>query len=161
MSEAMEMDRVLEDAFKSVRKGKIHRFVRIFTQWPAIVGEANARMARPAGLRGKTLVIKSEDSAWADKLRYMEVDLLKRIAEHVGVGCVTRLQFVVGEMERAAPEKRQQKKISAAQRRTIDRLLSAGVLDGKPVLKKEFAELFTGLYAYGRVRDGKRRRAGR
>lgn len=63
--------------------------------WDQAVGEAIARCATPLALEGKTLVVGVVGAAWAKELTLRETELLKRLAQHLGKGAVTRLVFRV------------------------------------------------------------------
>jgi predicted nucleic acid-binding Zn ribbon protein len=56
----------------------------IFADWDEIVGPAIAPHARPQALRERTLVVAVADPAWATQLRFLEAELLARIAAATG-----------------------------------------------------------------------------
>ncbi|HVM52358.1 MAG TPA: DUF721 domain-containing protein [Acidimicrobiales bacterium] len=70
-------------------------FTRLLAAWGDLVGDGLAGHTRPAALHGTTLVVAVDDPAWATQLRYLEADLLARIAESAGAGSVTELRVVV------------------------------------------------------------------
>jgi predicted nucleic acid-binding Zn ribbon protein len=70
-------------------------FTMLLDTWSTLVGEGLAARTRPAALNGTTLVIAVDDPAWATQLRYLETDLLHRVAEALGGGVVTELRVVV------------------------------------------------------------------
>jgi predicted nucleic acid-binding Zn ribbon protein len=53
----------------------------VFTRWAEIVGEDVAAHCRPLSIDGNTLIIAAEDSTWASELRWLEKDVLARVAE--------------------------------------------------------------------------------
>jgi predicted nucleic acid-binding Zn ribbon protein len=63
--------------------------------WDSLVGDGLGARTRPSALYGTTLVIAVDDPAWATQLKYLETDLLGRIAESLGAGAVTELRVVV------------------------------------------------------------------
>jgi predicted nucleic acid-binding Zn ribbon protein len=73
--------------------GKTFRVLR--EQWPELVGESFASHARPSSIEAKTLVIAVDDAAFASQFKWMESDLLERLAEALGEGIVTSLRVVV------------------------------------------------------------------
>ncbi len=148
-----DMNRILEETFKSVRKGRLLRHVRLFTEWPKIVGEVNARMARPMGIRGGTLILKSEDAAWADRLKYIEEELIERIAERIGEGIVRRIRFVIGELPGPGSPRRRPKKPSPEAEARIHALLDTPELAGKDALKQDLEKLLFTLSAGGTRRE--------
>ncbi len=68
----------------------------LFASWPSLVGETVAAHARPRSLHHGTLVVVVDDPAWATQLRWLEADLLNRLAEVAGEGEVTRLHIRTG-----------------------------------------------------------------
>ena len=68
---------------------------RVFGAWPELVGERVAAHARPRWLRDGVLGVAVDEPAWATQLRYLEGDLLARLAERLGPGAVTRIDVRV------------------------------------------------------------------
>ena len=56
----------------------------VFTEWPKVVGDTLAAHCRPVSLDGTRLVIAVDEPAWATQVRYLEVELIARVAEVVG-----------------------------------------------------------------------------
>jgi predicted nucleic acid-binding Zn ribbon protein len=75
-------------------------------RWADVVGENIAENTRLRALRGTTLTIAVESGAWATQLRYLEADVLARIAAIVGSGVVTDVRVVVAPRESAPDEDR-------------------------------------------------------
>lgn len=73
--------------------------VTVFAAWPDLVGESVAARARPRTLKDGTLVVHVDEPAWATQLRWLEADLLARLAEVVGEGQVTRIEVRVAARE--------------------------------------------------------------
>ena len=69
-------------------------------RWPEIVGPAIAPNARLRSLRGSTLTIAVETGAWATELRYLETQMLARIAAIVGDDAIDTVRVVVAPRER-------------------------------------------------------------
>ncbi len=57
--------------------------VSVFTEWPKVVGDTLAAHCRPLSLDGTKLVIAVDEPAWATQVRYLETELLGRLAEVV------------------------------------------------------------------------------
>jgi predicted nucleic acid-binding Zn ribbon protein len=55
-------------------------FADVTRQWPRIVGDAVAAHARLRHLRDGVLTVDVDDGAWASQLRYLEVDVVRRLA---------------------------------------------------------------------------------
>lgn len=79
----------------------------IVASWPRVVGARLAAVSTPAGLRDGTLRVRCSSASWAQSLNGNELQLLDRIAEHVGAGVVSRLHARAGgpapRLEREAP----------------------------------------------------------
>jgi predicted nucleic acid-binding Zn ribbon protein len=56
----------------------------VFDDWAEVVGEGIAAHASPVSLRRGRLVVGVPDSAWATQLRFLEPQLLARLAEAFG-----------------------------------------------------------------------------
>jgi hypothetical protein len=69
-------------------------------RWVDVVGPAIAPNARLRSLRGSTLTIAVETGAWATQLRYLETEMLARIAAIVGDGAIDAVRVVVAPRER-------------------------------------------------------------
>jgi predicted nucleic acid-binding Zn ribbon protein len=69
----------------------------VFGGWEELVGARVAAHARPLSLRAGVLAVAVDEPAWATQLRFLEGDLLGRLAERVGSGKVARIEVrVVG-----------------------------------------------------------------
>ncbi len=64
--------------------------------WPAAVGAAIAREARPVGERDGVVEVACRSAVWAQELDLMALDLLARINTAVGREGVRGLRCVVG-----------------------------------------------------------------
>lgn len=78
----------------------------VFSEWPRVVGETLAAHTRPVSLDGSRLVIAVEESAWATQVRYLERELIARIAEVVGGQPVASIEVRVAPSERPARKPR-------------------------------------------------------
>lgn len=56
----------------------------VFAGWDALVGPGVAAHARPVTLAGGTLVVAVDQPGWATQLRFLEADLLARLADAAG-----------------------------------------------------------------------------
>ena len=65
----------------------------LFDSWPSLVGEAVAAHARPQSLHHGILVVVVDDPVWVTQLRWLEADLLARLADAVGAGVVTEVRI--------------------------------------------------------------------
>jgi predicted nucleic acid-binding Zn ribbon protein len=67
----------------------------LFERWPEVVGAQIAAHTRPQAIDQGRLVLTVDDPAWATQLRYLEHDLLGRLAAAVGDGVVTGIDVRV------------------------------------------------------------------
>ena len=67
----------------------------VFVQWPEIVGEDVAAHARPSAIDGQTLVVVADDTTWASQLRWLEHELIERIARTSGTDRIKRVRLRV------------------------------------------------------------------
>lgn len=65
----------------------------VMNTWDAIVGDDISAHARPDRLDGTILYVAAESTAWATQLRYVQSQILAKIAAAVGDGVVTQLKI--------------------------------------------------------------------
>lgn len=75
----------LEHLVRHLGWGPRTRAVGVIADWERIVGPEVAAHARAVASEGGTLVVAVDDPAWATQLRWLEADLLRRLAEDTGV----------------------------------------------------------------------------
>jgi predicted nucleic acid-binding Zn ribbon protein len=63
----------------------------VFDDWQSVVGETTAARTRPVAIDGGTLVVATDEPAVAAQLRYLEQQLLTRLAEVCGDGRITAI----------------------------------------------------------------------
>ncbi|MCW4354786.1 DUF721 family protein [Hoyosella sp. YIM 151337] len=66
----------------------------VLGRWEAVVGSDIASHATPRALEHGVLTVQAESTAWATQLRYMQGQILARIAAAVGDGVVTKLKIL-------------------------------------------------------------------
>ncbi len=64
----------------------------VFGRWAELVGAEVAQHATPVSLREGELTVEAVSTAWATQLRWLQRDLLAKIAAGAGRGVVTRLR---------------------------------------------------------------------
>jgi predicted nucleic acid-binding Zn ribbon protein len=64
----------------------------VFGNWSQIVGPQLAMHTRPDGFENGELTVTADSDAWAAQVRLMAPQLLKRLAQEVGHGTVTRIR---------------------------------------------------------------------
>ena len=88
---------ILDRALQHARLQNKIREYAAFPEWETIVGEEIAKVARPEKiLRGKILVVRVVDAAWAQELSMQKSMLLDRIFEHKLGATIEDIQFLSG-----------------------------------------------------------------
>lgn len=64
-------------------------------RWAGIVGEAVAAHARPRRLEDGVLVLEVDSPEWATQLRFLETQLLERVAAAVPAAALSGLRILV------------------------------------------------------------------
>ena len=67
----------------------------VFGRWSEVVGGVLAARTRPVALERSTLVLEAADPAVVSHVRYLEQDLVARLAELLGPGRVTAVEVRV------------------------------------------------------------------
>jgi predicted nucleic acid-binding Zn ribbon protein len=67
----------------------------VFARWEEAVGPDIAAHAKPSALREGCLVVTVDHPTWATQLRFLEADLLARLAEVTRPGEVSAIQLRV------------------------------------------------------------------
>lgn len=73
-------------------KGSL-KLVRLWTHWEKVMGTEVARMARPLGRRGSTLLLTSDDPAVAQELTYFAPELLRKANNFLGEEYFDKVRF--------------------------------------------------------------------
>lgn len=68
---------------------------RLADRWRTVVGDAVAAHARPRNLQAGILTIEVDTPEWATQLRFLEAQIVARVAEAVESEAVTGVQIVV------------------------------------------------------------------
>lgn len=67
----------------------------VFAHWEEAVGPSIADHATPLSLRDEVLVVAVGDPAWATQLRFLERQILERLADAAGAPVATRIEVRV------------------------------------------------------------------
>lgn len=84
----------IERLLRSFRQGDRQTTVTVFSRWVELVGEPVAHHVRPLKLDAGVLVVEVDDPTWATQMKFLESDLLQRLAD-AGSGPVERLEIRV------------------------------------------------------------------
>ena len=95
--------RPLSDALNrlmgSMRAPSVDVLDAVFNRWGDIVGPDVAMHTRPSAIDGDLLVIVVDEPTWASEVRWLEAELLARLAEAVGSDRIQRLSVRVERRE--------------------------------------------------------------
>jgi hypothetical protein len=91
----------MERAGKALAKLKLSAAISpdelAFAAWPAAVGKRIALHACPKALVRGSLVIEAEDAIWQKQLFHLRFDILAKLAEVLGSGIVTDVEFRIAK----------------------------------------------------------------
>lgn len=89
------VDKILEDhgVLDQVRR------MSVLEDWPALVGEAVARVTHARSVDDTVLIVEVRSSAWLMELNMMKGDFVRRVNEHMPDTPIERIVFVQAETE--------------------------------------------------------------
>ena len=67
----------------------------VFERWAEVVGESMAARTRPVSIDGASLVVMCDDPALTTHVRFLEPQLVSRLAELAGERHITRVEVRV------------------------------------------------------------------
>ena len=67
----------------------------VFREWASIVGPDLAEHTKPGAIDGDLLTVNAVDSAWATEVRWLESEVVKRLAEATKTDRIQRVQVRV------------------------------------------------------------------
>ena len=85
---------VLAGIFKKIEANRQPWLDQLEREWVSLVGDLTSGHARPAGLRGRTLEVYADSSAWLNELvRYRRAEMLARLQEKFGPERIKAISF--------------------------------------------------------------------
>jgi predicted nucleic acid-binding Zn ribbon protein len=72
---------------------------RVSLVWPEAVGAVLSRRTRPEAVRGKTLIVRVDSSAYAHELTLLKGEILEKLAAALGKGLLEDLRTRVGPLD--------------------------------------------------------------
>jgi predicted nucleic acid-binding Zn ribbon protein len=73
---------------------------RVSLAWPDAVGAALSRRTRPESVRGKTLIVRVDSSAYAHELTLLKGEILDRLRAALGGPLIDDMRTRVGPLGR-------------------------------------------------------------
>ncbi|MEZ5246807.1 MAG: DUF721 domain-containing protein [Acidimicrobiales bacterium] len=89
------LGRALDRLMGTLRAPSVDVLDSVFTKWPEIVGDEVAAHSRPLSIDGHTLVVTVDDANWASELRWLENEVISRVAAVSGSDRVSALNVRV------------------------------------------------------------------
>lgn len=65
--------------------------------WDSVVDERISRHAKPLRIKNGILTVTTSSSVWAQELRYVKEEILKKLNEKVGKNVVRDIRFRAGD----------------------------------------------------------------
>jgi predicted nucleic acid-binding Zn ribbon protein len=93
---AVHIGGVLDGLLKQLRPEAEDGMLRIWRVWSAAVGDDIARNARPAAVKGSTLLVHVSSSTWIHHLQFLKHDLVTKLNAELGRDAVADIKFKVG-----------------------------------------------------------------
>lgn len=72
----------------------------IFREWASIVGPDLAEHTKPGSIDGDLLTVTADDPAWATEFRWLEREVVQRLAEATGTDRIQRVQVRISRAPR-------------------------------------------------------------
>ena len=89
---------VLRDVVEKLSRAKKSELSKILSKWASCVGKELARHSRPARLKGGTLLVAVDDSAWFYQANLQKEGLLKALQKKIGAKKIQNIQFRIGKV---------------------------------------------------------------
>ncbi|MBU1711980.1 MAG: DUF721 domain-containing protein [Proteobacteria bacterium] len=87
---------ILGDALNKFRAESDLELTGVFTIWNNVVGEAIANNSKPAGFKGKILLVYVNSPVWIQELQYYKKDMITKINDALGKELVCDIKFRIG-----------------------------------------------------------------
>lgn len=71
----------------------------VFNRWEEVVGPDLARHSRPSSIDGDRLVVTADDPTWASEFRWLENEVIARLAEVAGTDRIAAVTVRVRRRE--------------------------------------------------------------
>lgn len=102
----VDMQRLLDRVVRGMGAPGTDAVELVFNRWSEVVGSVLASRTKPTALEKGRLVLEADDPAVVSHVRWLEADLVDRLAELLGAGRVTGIDVRVtrpGRRGRPAP----------------------------------------------------------
>ena len=89
---------VIDKVLHQYRPKTDQELCRVWELWDTAVGPETAANTRPAGFKGRCLLVHVSNSNWLHHLRFMKMDLVAKINDALGAERVETIQFKIGPL---------------------------------------------------------------
>jgi len=96
LDDFVHIGNILGGALNKFRTDPDLELTTVFTIWNNVVGEAVANNSKPAGFKGKVLIVHVSSSAWMQELQYYKKDMITKINDALGKELVEDIKFRIG-----------------------------------------------------------------
>ena len=97
--EVVRIDEVLAPLLRRLGFGRKIREARLAADWERVVGTRIARHSRPAGVRGRTLLVNVDSSAWLAELSgFFKEEIVSKIRKEHGGTRIDDVRFRIGDV---------------------------------------------------------------
>ncbi len=87
---------IFGDALNKFRTDSDLELVSIFSIWKNVFGEAIAKNSKPAGFKGKMLIVYVSSPVWIQELQYYKKNMITKINDALGKELVCDIKFKIG-----------------------------------------------------------------
>lgn len=87
---------ILGGALNKFRSDYNLELTSVFNIWKNVVGEAIANNSKPAGFKGKILLVYVSSPVWIQELQYYKKDMITKINDALGKELVCDIKFKIG-----------------------------------------------------------------
>jgi predicted nucleic acid-binding Zn ribbon protein len=91
--------RVIRDILKGSRIRTDTSLIRVWDVWETSVGDVIAANTQPAAFKGSLLIVHAVSSSWLQQLRFLKVDIIKKVNHSLGQPLVKDIKFKIGPVD--------------------------------------------------------------
>ena len=97
-SDFVHIRNILDDVLKTYRSKPDFSLKEVWGLWDDAVGKIIAQNARPAGFKGKLLIVHVSSSAWIHQLQFLKNDIMTKLNAALGKPLIEEIKFKIGPL---------------------------------------------------------------
>ena len=97
-SDFVHIRNILDDVLKTYRSKPDFSLKEVWGLWDDAVGKIIAQNARPAGFKGKLLIVHVNSSAWIHQLQFLKNDIMTKLNAALGKPLIEEIKFKIGPL---------------------------------------------------------------